>query len=63
MGNRTSQYNSLSDPYRDPEVVLFMLMTPNPEVPNIANWDDQDIDFEFNYPVDTVDSRQLRLFD
>ena len=46
MGNSTQTYGSLPDPLRDPEIEEFYKSVPDPEIPNLDNWDDQDADFE-----------------
>jgi hypothetical protein len=59
MGIRTSFNNSIPDPLRDPEIEEHLLNAPNPEVPNLENWDDQDADFE----VDAVTIKQKSWLD
>ena len=45
MGSSTQTYGSLPDPKRDIEIEEHILNAPDPEIPNLENWDDQDIDF------------------
>lgn len=46
MGSSTQTNNSIPDPLRDPEIEEFYKRMPNPEVPNLEDWDNQDADFE-----------------
>jgi hypothetical protein len=45
MGTSASFNNSLPDIKRDIEIEEHIMNAPNPEIPNLEDWDNQDADF------------------
>jgi len=45
MGASASSDDRIPDPERDIEIEQYLLNLPDPEVPNITDWDLQNVDF------------------